>query len=167
MKRSILPGIILILIGGLLFLDKLGFYSLRWSTTYPLILMLLGIIFFSWVWRRGDKGAVFPGTILFLLGVFLFLRNNYLLPAYYLWEFWPVFLIIVGLAFLVLFIFKPYDWGVLVPGGILLFFGTVLFLDNIYYLPWQTRELVGTFWPVILIIIGIGIILGQFKRRPE
>jgi len=167
MRRSIAPGIILILMGGLLLLDKLGYYRLRWSTIYPLILLLLGVMFFSWVWRRGDKGAVFPGTILFLLGLFFFFRNSGLLPLYYLWEFWPVFLIIVGLAFVVLFIFKPHDWGVLVPGGILLFFGTVFLLNNIYYLPWRTRELVGTFWPVILIIIGIGIILGQFKKRPE
>lgn len=122
------------------------------------------MLFVSIVGRR-DKGAVFPGTILLLLGLFFFLRNYDLVPYRYVRDIWPMLLIIVGVAFLALFLTKPSDWGVLVPAAIFLFFGTVLLLNklDVFYL--DVWDIVFDYWPIALIIIGAGIILGSLKRH--
>jgi len=166
-KHSIWPGLILILIGALLLVHKLSPYSFGWYEIYPLILMGLGALLFVSVPGKRDKGAVFPGTILFLLGLFFFLRNYDVIPYYYMREVWPIFLIILGLAFVAIFITKPRDWGVLIPAGIFLFLGVVFLLRKFYIIYWDVWDIVSDYWPVILIIIGGGIILGSLKRHQQ
>jgi len=164
---SIIPGIILIAIGTLLLLNRLDIYYFRWATLYPIILMFLGAIFMSRAFGGRDKGAIFPGTILFLVGLFFFLRNNYWLPFYYFRDSWPVFVLIIGIAFVALYAVKPYDWGVLIPGGLFLLLGSAFLLDRLHYLPWGVREILGQLWPVALIILGIAILVGSLKRSEQ
>lgn len=164
-KHSIWPGLILILIGALLLIHKLTPYSFGWYEIYPLILISMGVLFFVSIIHKRDKGAIFPGTIFFLLGLFFFLRNYEIIPYYYMREVWPMFLIILGLAFVAIFITKPGDWGVLIPAGIFLFLGIVFLLRKFYIIYWDIWDIIADYWPVILIIIGGGIILGALKRQ--
>jgi hypothetical protein len=163
-KHSIWPGLILIIIGALLLVHKLTPYSFGWYEIYPLILIALGALIFVSVIGKRDKGAVFFGTIFFLLGLFFFLRNYDIIPYYYMREVWPTFLIILGLAFGSIFITKPSDWGVLIPAGIFLFLGVVFLLRKLHVIYWDIGDIIADYWPVILIIIGGGIILGALKR---
>ena len=165
-KHSIWPGLILIVIGALLLVNKLVPYSIGWYEIYPLILMALGVLIFISVIGKRDKGAVFFGTFLFLLGLFFFLRNFDIIPYYYMREVWPIILIILGLSFVSVFITKPDDWGVLVPGGILLFLGIAFLLRKFHIIYLDIGDIIAEYWPVILIIIGGGIILGSLKRQP-
>ena len=165
-KHSIWPGLILIVIGALLLVNKLVPYSIGWYEIYPLILMALGVLIFISVIGKQDKGAVFFGTFLVLLGLFFFLRNFDIIPYYYMREVWPIFLIILGLSFVSVFITKPYDWGVLIPGGILLFLGIVFLLRKLHIIYLDIGDIIADYWPVILIIIGGGIILGALKKQP-
>lgn len=164
-KHSIWPGLILIIIGALLLIHKLTPYSFGWYELYPLILIGLGLLFFASIVHKRDKGAVFPGTIVLLLGLFFFLRNYDIIPYYYMREVWPIFLIILGIAFLAIFITKPADWGVLIPAGIFLFLGIVFLLRKFHIIYWDIWDIIADYWPVILIIIGGGIILGALKRQ--
>ena len=163
-KHSIWPGLILIIIGALLLIHKLTPYSFGWYELYPLILIGLGLLFFASIVHKRDKGAVFPGTIVLLLGLFFFLRNYDIIPYYYM-RVWPMFLIILGISFLAIFITKPADWGVLIPAGIFLFLGTVFLLRKFHIIYWDIWDIIADYWPVILIIIGGGIILGALKRQ--
>ncbi|MBC8181981.1 hypothetical protein H8E88_12750 [candidate division KSB1 bacterium] len=166
-RSSILPGLVLIFVGSIILLYKLfpGFVDFR--HTYPVVLLVLGVmmIFSVCCKSKTDKGAVFPGTILFLIGLFYFLRNFNLIEYYYVREVWPIFIIIVGLGFLTLFIAKPSDKGVLIPAGILLFIGVISLLNKLYLIDVELWEIIADYWPVILIVIGVSIILGSFKRR--
>ncbi len=164
-KHSIWPGLILIIIGGLLLVHKLIPYSFGWYEMYPLILIGLGILLFVSILGKRDRGAIFPGTILFLLGLFFLLRNYDIIPYYYIREIWPVFLIILGLAFVAVFFTKPSDWGLLIPAGIFLLLGIVLLLRKLHIIYWDIWDIVSDYWPIILIIIGGGIILGSLKRQ--
>jgi len=166
-KNSIIPGVILILIGVLILLHKFQVFYLDWGTIYPIVLMVTGLSFFVLIKTRNDKGAVFPGTVFFLIGLFFFLRNNNWLDLYYFDEFWPVFLIIFGLAFLAVFVLKPHDWGVLIPASILLFLGLVFFSNKMGWLSWGTQVTISRLWPVLLILIGVVIILTNLKRTPK
>jgi len=165
-RNSILPGLILIIIGALLLINKLVPYSIGWYEIYPLILMAIGVLIFVSVIGKQDKGAVFFGTFFLLLGLFFFLRNFDIIPYYYMREVWPIILIILGLSFVSVFITKPRDWGVLIPGGILLFLGIIFLLRKFHIIYLDIEDIIADYWPMILIIIGAGIILGALKRKP-
>ena len=164
-RNSIFPGLALIIIGGLLLIHKFfpGLFDM--SNFYPLILMGLGVWLIGSIKGRKDKGAVFPGTIIFLLGFFYFLRSYDLIEYYSLGEVWPIMLIIVGLGFGALFITKPSDWGVLVPGGVLVFLGVVFLLREFYIIRLDIADIITDFWPIILIVIGGGIVLGSLRKH--
>jgi hypothetical protein len=166
-RSSILPGMILISIGAILLINKILPDFLDWRHIYPLILLALGVSMILSVGFRSktDKGAVFPGTILFFIGLFFFLRNFGLVEYYFVREIWPIFIIIIGLGFLALFIAKPSDTGVLIPAGILLFIGVISLLNKLYIIDIALWEIVSDYWPVILIVVGAGIILGSLKRQ--
>jgi len=164
-KHSLWPGLFLILIGAILLVHKLVPYSFGWYEIYPLIFIGLGILLFISILGKRDKGAVFPGTFLFFLGLFFFLRNYDIIPYLYRLEVWPIFLIILGLAFLVFFFTKPSNWGTLIPAGIFLFLGIVFLLDRLHIVYLDIWNILADYWPVVLIIIGGGIILGSLKRH--
>jgi len=166
-KASLFPGIFLIIFGALLLLNKMVPDMISWRHVYPVILIGLGLwwLLAASCPQKKDKGGVFPGTVLFLIGLFFFLRNFDIVPYYYVRDIWPVFLIIFGLGLVASFIAKPSDWGVLIPGGIFLFLGVFFLLKMYYIIDWELWELVGDYWPVILILIGGSIILGSLKRK--
>ena len=152
-------GIILVIVGLALLLNALDLYDFHWSY----ILIIIGAAFFVLAFTGKDKGAVFPGAILLLLGLFYLLRHYYILDdsMRYLW---PVFPAMVGIAFLALYIFRPSDWGLLIPAGILLFFGIAGLGHSYrywYYSPW---ELLWRYWPLALIAVGARLIVTG-KRR--
>lgn len=166
-KKSIFPGVLLIIFGVILLVNRITPFHFGWRQVYPLILIGLGMLFFASIYQKKDKGAVFPGTILFLFGLFFFLRNYDVIDYFYVSEVWPIFLIIFGLAFLALFVTKPSDWGVLVPAGILIFLGIMFWLKISTDFFWDAWYLVSDYWPVILIVIGGGIILGSLKKKQD
>lgn len=165
-KKSMLPGLLLIIFGVILLINRLAPYHFSWRELYPLILIGLGVLFFASVFNKKNKGAVFPGTILLLLGLFFFIRNYFNIGVYG-HEIGPVFLIVFGLAFFAVFITKPSDWGVLIPAGIFLFLGAMFWLRIHTDFYWDVWDVVADYWPVILIIIGGAIILSSLKKKQE
>lgn len=167
-RKSAIPGVILIILGVVFLLRQLEILYVGWRQLAPIILLALGILFLVSAFTKKDKGAVFPGSVLLVLGFFFLFRNFRLLSFdYYFYnggEYWPIFLVAFGLGFLALFVVKPHDWGVLIPGGILLFFGVIFMLERLGYFYWQDFA---DFWPVILIVIGLGLIIGSLKRKTE
>lgn len=167
-ERSHIPGIILIVIGTILLLHQLDLIYLRWRHIYPIILLAFGVLFFVSTVTKKDKGAAFPATVLMVLGLFFFLRNySYFSVDYYFYdweEFWPIFLIAFGLGFIALYFFKPEDWGVLIPGGVLSFFGVLFFLRSTGVFYWRDFA---NFWPLILIAIGASIVISSLKRKAQ
>ncbi len=165
-KHSLLPGLILILIGAVLLVNKLTPYSFGWDEIYPLILIAIGILILISVIGKRDRGAVFFGTIFFLIGLFYFIKNYELISHYYMRAEWQTFLIILGLAFCSVFVVKPSDWGVLLPASIFLLLGIGFLLRKFHIIYWDIGDIISDYWPVILIIIGGGIIAGALKRQP-
>ena len=161
-RRGIFPALILILVGVVFLLRQ--FHVFHWHEIWPLLLVGVGLLLFCSVLGKRDKGAVFPGTILILVGAFFFLWKHYYLP-WYMDEMWPVFPLIVGLAFFVLFLFNPSDWGVLIPAAILMFISAIFFADNFGAFPWSAWDVIGRTWPVIFIVIGIFLLLGHRRRK--
>lgn len=164
-KKSLTPGIILISIGSFLLLRRF-FNELSFWNQISSALVLILACFLIWVaFQHKNHSALFWGTFLFCLGIFLALRNFNFIPYMHIEEYWPVLMIALGIAFIVKFIAHPDDWGVLIPGTILLFFGiksTVgLFTDFL----WEYDFYIEDFWPLIIISIGAGIVISGFRKR--
>ncbi|MBN2008450.1 hypothetical protein JW960_03790 [candidate division KSB1 bacterium] len=164
-QRSIMPGIILILIGAYLLLNQLDVINIYWSDVYPVVILVIGLSLVILSIRKQNHGAIFWGTIFTLIGVMFGLRNFGIMPYYYMDELWPAFLLIIGFAFVMLFVVNPRDWGVLIPGGILLFLGMIFLFRNLE-LYWA-RDILVTYWPLVLILIGGLIIWDSFQKKSK
>ncbi|UCE19975.1 MAG: hypothetical protein JSV84_06435 [Gemmatimonadota bacterium] len=161
-RRSLFPALFLIFIGSLFLLRS--FDIIRWHDVWPILLFGVGVLLFCSAFGKKDRGAVFPGTILVFIGAFFYLWKNYYLP-WYMDELWPVFPLIVGLAFFVLFLFSPREWGVLIPAAMLTFVSAIFFLNNFGTIPWSAWALIGRTWPIVLIVIGVLILVSHTRKR--
>ncbi len=168
--RSAIPGLILIIIGCLILINKLDLINFRLRNIFPYLILLLGIWFLYRLIGQNHRSAAFPATFFLLLGIFLVLRKH----SYYFWniyhfeDFWPVILLIVGFAFLVQFIARPKDWGLLIPSLILIFIGSLFFAQNIGWIYiYDLEYYCQLYWPIILILIGMGLIFSNLRRRVE
>lgn len=152
-------GVVLVTIGVFLLLRAFEVIEFHWS----LYLIIVGAIFFIAAIRSSEKGGVFPGTILLLTGLLFYLRYNYIIDDSFAYL-WPVFPIIVGIAFFVLFVFRPNEWGLIIPGSVLLAVGFVFVAYN--YDMWDINPfwILYRYWPVILIAIGIKMVIDGRKK---
>lgn len=100
--------------------------------------------------RGGNRGGFIPGLILILVGSVFLLDHLGYINAEQFWRFWPLLLIIVGLAKL----FSPQSR---VGGVILILIGGYLQLYKLGY----TRLSIGDIWPIILIGVGVSLIFSR------
>jgi len=159
-NKAPILGWILLLVGGFLLLTHWYPITLNWTT----LLMILGIgLFLIGVFHR-DHGAVFPGTFLFLLGLLFYLRENYILITSW-WNVWPLIILSIGVAFLILYIFEPDRKGVLFPGVILIAIGLIFLFVPWSLCWWEFIYWIGKLWPLILIVVGLHLILKSVRRK--
>ena len=91
------------------------------------------------------------GIILILLGVFFLCVQLELVN----WEsFWPLILIVGGLLFYLGFLVNRRNFGLLMPGTILLVIGVLFFCTNQGY--WNRME---ELWPTFILAPGLGLVL--------
>ena len=167
-RHSFWPGIVLIIIGAVILIHKMDILRFGWYELYPLLLLGLGIWFFVKVFVKKQIGSAFPGSLFLLLGLFFLLRNFDILDLGFYYDIWPIFLLILGVSFVVQYIFKPQDWGLLIPAGIFLFFGFGYLARNMHWhrlFPFEMTRLLEQYWPLALILIGIGIIVSNLRNQ--
>ncbi|MBN1479411.1 hypothetical protein EH223_16460 [candidate division KSB1 bacterium] len=164
---SLTIGLIFILVGVGLLMDKMNLFAFGWKEIYPVIFILISVVSFINAFA-GQKNSSFWGGVFGVLGAFFFLRNYDFVPNYWFEEFWPIFLIALGVGFIVLYIFNPRDWGVLIPGAILTGLGLVFIfesmdlIDNFFEIAFDA---VFTYWPLVLILFGVALILGSLRHK--
>ncbi|HUL42867.1 MAG TPA: DUF5668 domain-containing protein [Bacteroidota bacterium] len=157
-------GIALIVFGAAILLRKFHFIELEyWSIFWPL-LMLMGLVIAGRGFSANRHGKIFWGTVLFLFSLFFLLRAGDIMDvSAYLFP--PSVFLIIGLAFLMLFLNNVREWYFLLLASVFGGIGSLLLLANYGYLYyWDVWELLRTYWPVVLIFLGVGLLL---KRRPR
>jgi len=166
-SSSLIIGLIFILVGAGLLMDKMHLFNFGWPEIYPVIFILIAAVSLINA-IAGHKSSAFWGGLFGVLGVFFALRNYDLIPFYWFDEFWPIFLIALGVGFIVLYIFNPRDWGVLIPGviltglGLIFIFEAMNLIDDLFEI---ILDAVWTYWPLALVLLGIALILGSLKRK--
>ncbi len=164
-SSSVTLGIVLVIIGLGLLLNKMHVLEFSWSQIYPLAILAFSAFSFASL-ARGEKNAAFLATASAVIGLFFLLRNYDIVDYLWFLEVWPMILISLGLGFIVLYVYKPYDWGILIPGSILTFLGIVFLMENLD-IAWTTLRLIKNLWPLILVIIGAGLIANSLMKRHE
>jgi hypothetical protein len=168
-KSAILPALVLILVGVYLLLDQLDIGIPSWDVMWPVfpfaggLALLIGYIF----GEQRDPGHVFLGTAATLLGLAFFFITLGPLEYSDLRTWWPVFVLIGGVAFLTQWAAARFrDWGALFLGLVALVVGSVGLAIMLQLLGPQTRELLPNLWPVLLVLGGLMMLLrGLLGRR--
>ncbi|MCA9931449.1 MAG: hypothetical protein KC419_23345 [Anaerolineales bacterium] len=163
-RGSVFGGLIVIAIGVWFLMASLGVNLPNIGNLWPIFPTIGGLAFlFAYVTgSEKDPGFLIPGVGGFLVGLFFFLFTFGIYEWAEMGRLWPVFPLIGGIAFLAMYL-AVRDGGLLVPafGGIGVGVVGLLFTLTGVSLAW-----IGTYWPVILIVVGL-IILAQnlFGRK--
>jgi len=134
-----------------------------WDKIWPAFPMLGGLAFLAAYAATGFKeaGVAFVGTLATLVGLFFFGFTFGVWEWADMAQLWPVFLMITGVAFIVLF-FADRPRGVGVLG-----FGFAAILAGLGGLAF-TYKLVGAdilrWWPLLLVMVGVVGLIGAFAR---
>lgn len=107
--------------------------------------------------RRHGFGTAILGLGVLTLGAILLLDNFGIIRGENLYEFWPVFLILIGLSHFV----RPEGSRRVFSGLVWMAIGSIVLLSNLGYISFEIWDL----WPVILLIIGGSLVLKPFRRR--
>jgi len=173
-RGSIIPGLMLVLFGMLLLLDRIGLYYFTWSLFLPGAAFILGQILWINCLRSKTRCHVFWGTILVVLGGFFFLWNYGTIDTY-MFSFWPVFPTAVGLALISMFMVNWRHWWALIPGLPLTIFGgsyliyylgyiDVYRLEDILYSFEDTLYRFGDFYPLLFVLLGVILIIMSVRK---
>jgi hypothetical protein len=164
-KQFPIFGIALLLIGfGVLF-DRLEIFEFTWKRIWPVLLALIGIWMTISAILYDQRGKIFSGSFLFLLGVMFFLKNyQYITLQYNILI--PALLVIIGLSFFMLFVYEPRDWGILIPSIAFLGFGLFITFTNLgYFFYSEVWDFLAVYWPIFLILIGISMLFTRSGRK--
>lgn len=164
-KKETIGGIFLIGIGILVLLGQLG----QLPNMGMLFLPALGGLFLVWGILTREGGLMIPGGILSGIGWGVYAISGPVADAGGDAE-GGIFLIIFGLGFALITLLtalftEETHWWALIPGGILATIGVAIMTNGVLL---NVVEMVGKYWPVTLIALGLYVIYKAMKaREPE
>jgi hypothetical protein len=161
-RRLPVFGILLLVVGLALLLEKLDVIEFGWSKILWAAVAVLGAAIVIRSFVQNGRGGIFWGTLLFLYGLLFLLRSLDLVESH-VTVFMPASFAILGFGFLMLFVSDPKDWHLLIPSVILLGIGGAFMLAEAGYIHrWEVWDTFRTWWPLLLVLVGFSLI---FRRR--
>jgi hypothetical protein len=157
---TIVVGIILILVGGIFLAVQLipGFnIGFDIELTWPLILVAIGLLLFLGALLSNQPGLAVPAAIVGGIGGILYWQES--VGDYSSWSFaWTLIPGFVGLGAILEGILSGNFWKSLNAGGVLILISLSLFL--VFGSIFGQVNILGSYWPVLLIILGF-LLLGR------
>jgi hypothetical protein len=165
-RGALLPGIILIGLGGWLLAQNLGLPLPGLERLWPIFPMGLGLVLLLRYFTDGrrDEGLVFSGIAGLLTGAFFLAFTLSRWEWAQMRQLWPTFIVIGGVAFLAQWLVRPRQWGLLIPMSLALLVGGGLLLINTGALQRELAEQLFKFWPVALILAGLSTLASAILR---
>ena len=163
-RGSLYVGVILILAGVLFLLSRIAGMN-GWGAFWPFIIIAIGAAFFVGMALGGRSAGVLaiPGSIIVMVGLILLLQNW--LAIWETWAYaWTLIVCAVGLgiAFFGMWSDQPdlrnSGWSLARLGLVLFVVFGVLF-EFIFSFGSGVQRLKSPFWPVLLIVVGLGLLL--------
>lgn len=160
-------GIALIIIGVAMLLDHLDIYNIAFSSIFWPLMMIIGIVTVAGGFSQNRRGKIYWGTVLFLYSLFFLLRSIDTIEIYG-YIFLPASFLIFGIGFFMMFLNNLKDWPFLIPAFILTGIGSLFILTEYGYLSqWELWDIVRTYWPVILILFGLAMLLKRYTTKTD
>ncbi|MCS6846836.1 MAG: hypothetical protein RMN52_03880 [Anaerolineae bacterium] len=163
-QGGVIAAVMLIAIGVLLLIAQV--FQLGWLSL--LVTPLLGVAFIVWSIAARTPGLMIPGGILAGLGAGILLMTqpfiseaqNDLLPA-------AVLMLSFAVGWLLIVVLTPLAGGrlelwPLIPGAVFAVLGALFWMGEPGM---RILQVVGTAWPLILIIVGAGILISILRRN--
>ena len=158
MNGRIITAWSLIIIGSLILLHQLDLIYMNRPNVLSIVFLALGLILFSKGWSHTEHKGILSGSFFILFGLaIIFMRMNFI-PLNDAVGFGILFMCL-GLANFIYFAFRPKKANNIVFGLIYLIVGSPFILSYYYYIPyWEIENLFSTYWPVLLILVGFGLL---------
>lgn len=158
-KQNKFVAYILIGIGIYYLIQQLDLSLFETFYTWPTFLLIIGIAFLIHSYAESDYQYIFVGTIILGLGIHFHGVQNY---DFWL-DHWSIYALIVGIAF----IFRGLKTSTGFITGFVLIGISLLMIFSVTLPKWfqwlyGVQDFLATFWPVVL--IGLGIYYLKFKK---
>jgi hypothetical protein len=168
-RGAVLLALVLIILGSYLLLSELNGELPGWSHIWPVLPFAGGLaLIIEYIANpHGDPDHVFLGTAATLTSVVFFFVTMGPLAYRDLESWWPVFLLIGGVAFLAQWAAGGFrKWDSLFLGLVALIVGSGAFTITFQLLGPSTREILPRLWPIVLVLAGLMALLqGLVGRR--
>ena len=160
-NQQIFPGIILIGFGAYFLLEQTGLTIFHQFSTWPTLLIIVGIAFLGQGYRTNEHESILPGVIMAGFGLHFHLVGKV--------SFWPsnnigMLILIISLGYFLRFqktskgLFQAFLF--LILAGLLLFYDKVI---SYFDLLQNGMGFIWKFWPALLIVVGIYFLLKKKK----
>ncbi|MEX2116521.1 MAG: hypothetical protein WEB37_06525 [Bacteroidota bacterium] len=162
--RILIIGSLFIILGVALLLDRLDVMAFRWDKLFWIAAAITGGFLTGDGFLRRKRGRTFWGSLLLVFSVFQILTRFGAIERYDFYTL-PALFISFGLAFVCLYALEPREVTLLIPAILLCGAGTISLLwwwemVDLY----EVRSAVRTYWPLILVAIGLSIMV---RRRSQ
>ena len=163
---NMIAGVALIVLGLIFFAATQGAFNLNWGTIWPAFPMLAGALVLFQALTIADAnrraGMVFAGTIPFLVGVFFFTVTLGLFSWGDMPTLWPMFPLIVGVAFFAAYLaLGRQENNLLMSAIVMTGLGVVLL---VVLQIGGSYVALGKLWPIILIIAGVLMLVAGLRK---
>ena len=159
-------GLSLVFLGAALLLHTNGVLSTG-QMLFPVLLTLGGVyLLYRAFFLGAAESSVFLGTFATLSGVFFVLYRS-TFSAVELQRIWPVFMLFGAVALLAYGFVKGQEYRLVlgVPAGFLAFLSIIFLLFSLNIVQTSFIRFVITWWPMLLVIVGIAMVWSHYRRR--
>ncbi|MGC8897297.1 MAG: LiaF transmembrane domain-containing protein [Bacteroidota bacterium] len=163
--RNTLVAWVLILLGVLLLIDRIGIVSLGAGKVLWSVLLVFGGALVIQSVLRPQRWKLFWGSVLFLYSLYFLLRH-FDLVRHESRTFLPATFLIFGFAFLMIYVYEPREIARLVLSILFLLTGGVWIAASIGLADLASLvQIAAIYWPVVLILLGLALLLGRSRER--
>ncbi|MBI3004697.1 MAG: hypothetical protein HYY49_04695 [Ignavibacteriales bacterium] len=155
----LLLGILLIVFGLALFLDRLDILAFRSARFIWTLVAVSGGVLLTSAFVQKKRRNLFWGNVLLFFGGCIALYHWHVIPRgdFYVL---PLLSAVLGLSFFTSYLFNPRNILLLLPAVVLTGFGVVFYLWWWEYIDWfDFRFYARTYWPLLLVALGLAIAL--------
>ncbi|MCX7984778.1 MAG: hypothetical protein N3A63_07745 [Bacteroidetes bacterium] len=157
-------GVLFILLGIFLLLNKLSLIHFRWSYVLWGVVGLYGLGIAIVAFTQQRAGSVFWGSLFFFISVGMIVHKIWYLESEP-WNYLAVVSMASGFAFLMMYVIDIKRYKRLIAALVFGAYGIVYYLWQFDVLQWYDISVIAqTYWPVLLIVWGLSILLPQKKK---
>jgi hypothetical protein len=165
MIRDYTGPIILIALGIFLLANQFDLLSFRWLDIITYGFVLIGFLMTINAFDNAEKRGLLGGVFFISYGTALILMRHHVVYPSDNFGFGTFFLAL-ALGNLAYFLFN--NQRILNLTWTIIFAAVGVVFLYMYYgalSPWYVREQIATYWPVALIVLGLGIIVNAYRKR--